>query len=73
MATGITLATKGMISPLAGDIIIQGGGGGGAGLRKEDDIGFPKIIVNKFKIDKHEDKSLTEGSLKVTSVKLIID
>ena len=70
--TGVSLATKGMITPISDGVTVLGGGGG-AGLRKEDEIIFPKIIVNKFKMSDHVDKSLTEDKLKVTSVKLIID
>lgn len=72
--SGIALITRGLMAPISGELIISGGGGG-AGLRKEDDIVFPKIIVNKLKIGKHEDKSLDEGKgrLKVTPAKLILN
>jgi len=72
MATGTSLVTKGFITPLF--TTVAGSGSGGDGLvRKDDDILFPKIIVNKFKISEHEDKSLTAEKLKVTSVKLVLD
>jgi len=76
MATGVSLVTKGMITPLYSGVApsMPGDSSGGAGLgRRDDDLLFPKIIVNKFKISEHEEKSLTAENLKVTGLKLVLD
>lgn len=72
---GVTLATKGMITRRT---IISGGIGGGAGpsggygSRDDCEIKKPIITVKKMKIS-DEKNILSNETLKVTGVNLIID
>jgi len=69
---GLSLATKGMLAARRGDIVV-GSGSGGAGLRKEDDLPKPLILVDKFSMSKSDRPDINENSLKVRSVKIVID
>ena len=70
--SGLSLVTKGFLAPPPEASIVYGGGGG-AGLVKRDEIEQkPKIVVRNFKIGKGKEP-LTKESVKVTSVKLVID
>lgn len=70
--SGLSLVTKGFLAP-APEAQVVYGGGGGAGLVKRDDVEQkPKIIVQNVKIAKGKEP-LTKESVKVTSVKVIID
>jgi hypothetical protein len=70
---GLSMVTKGFITPFTD--VPTGSGSGGAGLvhRQEEDF-KPKIIVKDFVIENAINKaSLTEDSMKVKSVKMIIN
>ncbi len=70
--TGISLATKGMLGGACRVSPTMMGGAGGAGLGKDEDQFRPKITVNKVKIS-DERIPLSNESLQVTSVKMVID
>jgi len=67
MASGVCLATKGMICG-------PGGGGPGpttyvgGGLHKYEEMIKPKIIVNKIHMSKQSGEDLMEGMIKITNV-----
>jgi hypothetical protein len=68
---GLSLATKGMLTRRAAVTI--GSGSGGAGLRKEDDIPKPLILVDKFSMSKSTKPDINENTLRVRSVKIVLD
>jgi len=67
----LSLVTKGMLCRRDVDVIMQSGSGG-AGLRKEDELPRPLIQVKDFTISEGKRK-VTDETLKVKSVKLVID
>jgi len=69
MASGVCLATKGMICGPAG------GGPGpvthvGGGLHKHYDMIKPKIVVNKIHMSKQSGVDIMEGIIKITNVNI---
>ncbi len=68
---GLSLVTRGMLSR-RGEISV-GSGSGGAGLRKVDDVIKPTMIVNKFSMSKSTKPDINENSIRVRSVKVVID
>jgi len=68
---GLSLVTKGMLTKRK-EVQISAGGGG-AGLRKEDDIIKPVILVDKFTMSKSGKPDINENTVKVKSVKIVLE
>jgi len=70
---GISLVTKGMLAPPTDVSIIAQSGSGGAGLVRKDEE-LPKPLIKVHKVDISEGSTpLSNESIKVKSVKLLIE
>lgn len=71
--TGLSMATKGVLCPVAVDITFGGGGGpGGAYTRDNDSKRRPKVTVTNMRISDERVK-ITDHNIRVTGVKIIVD
>jgi hypothetical protein len=68
---GISLVTKGFISPVGSG---SGSGSGGAGfVRPQEELPKPFIKVTDVTIKANDRPSITEDTFKVKSLKIIVD
>ncbi len=69
---GLSMVTKGFITPFA-DVPL-GSGSGGAGLvRRDEELPKPHIIVSDVIIKGENKEPITEETFKVKSLKIIVD
>ena len=69
---GLSMVTKGYITPVQVSTI--SGGGGGAGLiHREEELPKPHIIVTDVSIENKNKELITDETIKVKSVKIIVE
>jgi len=71
--TGISMATKGVLCPVAVDVAYGGGGGpAGAAIRDDEELAKPRIIVTNMRISEERNR-VSDDNVVVTGVKIIVD
>ena len=69
---GISLVTKGMLAPVRLGSIESGGGGAGI-VHKVEELQKPSILVKDVVIENVEKNMLTSESIKIKSLKIIVE
>jgi len=69
---GLSMVTKGFITPV--QVSTVGSGSGGAGLvRRDEELPKPHILVTDVTIKAETKTPITEETFKVKSLKIIVD
>jgi len=69
---GLSMVTKGFITPV--QVSTVGSGSGGAGLiRRDEELPKPQILVTDVTIKAETKPTITEETFKVKSLKIIVD